>query len=346
MRITDTVRVQAELVKYFGTCIGVWFTARAQDDSREIYGVNQGSGKATLPLSYYAETLNRKPSTIYKYLAEAKKKGLIRSYQVSSHQVSEPYVTIYYTSLEKVAQSAGIENIGPVSEVDINKLKDLKITATEITAMGLQRESAHKAKLDEEQRLKENNQGSIKVQIPDPMKVADPSCGTPARALGYNNRFLFVSENFLDYGGSQETIGQRLGISSRTVQRHLSNSYRLKPSPVRKFRANLEPALKRQIAIRLKRSFKPMGRSSRDAEIASDERRILKIGDRYFEARNNIYALNHCLVPCRFRRHSYKKNFRSQSEVRGGAHDKNILSSENNFREREGFLIMSLNQEN
>jgi hypothetical protein len=56
---------------------------------------------------------------------------------------------------------------------------------------------------------------------------------------------------FKFYGGSQEAIAQLRGLSSSTVSRHLSNSYRLAASPVRKFRSELPPISKKQLLERL-----------------------------------------------------------------------------------------------
>lgn len=300
----DSIRFPSQLVTHYGACSKIWLLARALDDSRDKYWFSQGCGIATLCITATKKQLNRGGSTIYRYLAIAKQKGLIRHYSITGD-----WVTIYYTSLENAARLAGFESIGPVSEIEISELESLTVTATEIEAAGLQRESFHAAKLTEQERLKANNQGSIKVRMVDPVQLTSPPCGKPARVLGWlGQRWVCLSEGFIVYGGSQEAIADRRGVSVRTVQRHLSNSYRLSPSPVRGCRADLAPIVKRQVAVRLPRTYKPVGKASRDSEIAFDEKRILKIGDRHFEAGVNIYCLPHDLIPCRFRRHIYKKS--------------------------------------
>ena len=310
----NSIRFPSRLITYYGACSKIWLLARALDNSRDKFWFSQGCGIATLSITATKKQLNRGSSTIYRYLAIAKQKGLIRRYRVTGD-----WVTIYYTSLENAARLAGFDSIGPVSEIEIADLESLTVTATEVEAAALQRESFHVAKLNEQERLKANSQGSIKVRMVDPVRLTSPPCGTPARVLGWlGQRWVCVSEGFVLYGGSQKAIALRRGVCIRTVQRHLSNSYRLVASPVRKYRSNLTPIIKRQVALRLPRAFKPLGRASRDSEIAYAEKRILKVGDRYFELKTNIYSLPHCLVPCKFRRRRFHKENLSIAETGSG----------------------------
>ena len=263
----DSTRFPVRLLPYYGPCLRIWLLARILDDSIDKYGSSQGSGIATLPLSFICKQLKRKISTIRRDLAEAKQKGLIRDYHTSGD-----WVKIYCTSLEKAARLAGLESLGPVGEIGIEELEDLAIVATEIETDSLQRESFHAARLEKQERLKANNQGSVKVRMIDPVQLTNPPCGKPARVLGFGGeRWVYVSEGFVLYGGSQKKIAHHQGVCTRTVQRRLSNSHRLSASPVRKYRANLKPIIKRQVAQRLPRTFKPLGRASRDSEIAFEE---------------------------------------------------------------------------
>jgi transposase len=331
--LIDSIRFPSKLVTHYGVCSKIWLLARALDNSRDKFWFSQGCGIATLSIAATKKQLNRGSSTIYRYLAIANQKGLIRRYSITGD-----WVTIYYTSLENAALLAGFESIGPVSEIEFSELESLTVTATEVETAGLQRESVYAARLEKQERLKANNQGSVKVQMVDPVRLTSPPCGTPARVLGWlGQRWVCVSENFVVYGGSQKAIALRRGVSVRTVQRHLSNSYRLSPSPVRKCRAELAPIIKRQVAVRLPRAFKPLGRASRDSEIAFEEKRILKIGDRYFEQRANVYSLPHCLVPCKFRRRRFhKKNLSIAESVSPGLTEGNLNKASLSEEGRKG----------
>lgn len=293
--MVDYCRFPAQLYPHFGPCLKIWLLARTWDDSRETHWHSKGSGKATFSLLAAKRILNRGFSTIRRYLAQAHQKGLIRCYRLKGD-----WVEIYYASLERAARAAGLDAIGPIADINLEQLEDLNIIATEVEADALQRESFYAAKLNEQERLKEKNQSSD-IRMTDPMTLIAPTCGRPARVLGWiNDRWVLVSEGFIPYGGSQKAIASRRGVSPRTINRHLSNRYRLQPSPIRDYRAGVAPVLKRQIAQRMRSSTAWICRQF-------ERGRVLEIGSRYFYARVNIYALPHELIPSRFRRRAYKK---------------------------------------
>ena len=139
----------------------------------------------------------------------------------------------------------------------------------------------------------------------NPSDLLRPTCEFPARVLGRTDRWIYVSEGFIAYGGSQKSVATVRDVTSRTVERHLSSRYRETPSPVKKYREDLSPLLKGQIAQRVARS------RSKDflaaAKYFGEAGKFFQMGDRVFERKCNIYAeFDFNLVRCRFRRRRLK----------------------------------------
>jgi len=120
-------------------------------------------------------------------------------------------------------------------------------------------------------------------------------CDKLAGVLGRSQRFIFCESGFKFYGGSQEAITQSRGLSAETVSRHLSNRYRLEASPVRGFRRDLPPIIKKQLVERVPH-LKNM-----PPKICLEEGLFL-MGGEWWEPHCNVYLLDHRLVSARRRR--------------------------------------------
>ena len=132
------------------------------------------------------------------------------------------------------------------------------------------------------------------------MKLVRPSdllhpCEIPARVLAKGDRFLYCDSEFAFYGGSQEEISRRRGVSTSTVGRHLSNRYRLEQTPVRGHRAGMPPIVKKQLAERL-----PLLRGV-PPKLCREDGLFFAHSD-WFKPRCNIYAIAYRMVSCRRRR--------------------------------------------
>jgi hypothetical protein len=120
-------------------------------------------------------------------------------------------------------------------------------------------------------------------------------CDHLARVLGRSQRFIFCESGFKFYGGSQEVIAQSRGLSAETVSRHLSNRYRLEASPVRGFRRDLPPIIKKQLVEHLP------GLKNMPPKICLEEGLFL-MGGEWWKPHCNVYLLEHRLVSARRRR--------------------------------------------
>jgi len=280
------------LFKYFGRPISVWLLARHFDISPLTApgGKPKGSGIGKFTLTEASKILNRSKDHVRKLLAAAKQSGLIRNYLQQGDQIK-----VFYTSLEKVIALTDIEKLGPIAAIKIKDLANIHIIPTEVEAQHLQRASFHRQRQEEIRQIKA--EGS---DLQQPTQLIEPTtllhtCEQPARVLGRSDRFIYVEPGFRFYGGSIEAIAQSRGLSPATVSRHLSNSYRLVASPVRAFREELPPLVKKQVMERL-----PLPKNI-PAKLCREDGLVSLFGE-WWEPHCNVYVLNHRLVSARRRR--------------------------------------------
>jgi hypothetical protein len=276
----DHVRFPARLYSYFGRQMGIWLLARRFDF---IYKGNTkfvGSGVGRFTITAASVLLRRSPSRVRRLLSDAKNSGLIRNYKQRGD-----WVKVFYSSLENAIAIAKLDSIGPIASISVDSLPNLHIFATEIEAQSLQRTSLYRQGKDE------SAQGS---PLHKPEILLSPSVHL-AGVIDRGRRFVYCDRNFRFYGGSQAAIAKSRGLTSSTVSRHLSNSYRLAASPVRKFRQELPPIIKKQLAEHLPgvQIFSP--------KFCAREG-LLNLGENWYRPRCNVYLLNHQLVAARRRR--------------------------------------------
>ena len=291
----DLVRFPVRLFAHFGRQMNVWLLARRFDISRHSHnGKSKGSGVGTFSLLAASKILNRSQGHIRKLLCQAKESGLIRDY---GRDYTQPkgWVKIYYSSLEKVIALTGIEKLGPIAAINIDDLANIHIIATEVEAQNLQRASLHRQRLEEIEQIKAQglDPGQTPSQILKPIDLH--TCDYPARVLGKGDRFIYCDSDFRFYGGSQEAIAQSRGLCPATVSRHLSNGYRLVAAPVRGYRAELPPIVKKQLVEKLPQlqKFSP--------KLCTEDGLFSMHGD-WWKPHCNVYLLDHRLVSARRRR--------------------------------------------
>jgi hypothetical protein len=290
----DLVRFPSRLYSYFGPSMAVWLLARRYDLSRWATpgGKPTGSGIGQFTLTGASKILKRSKGRIRKLLNEAKESGLIRGYKQSGDKIK-----VFYTSLEKAIAIAGVNKLGPLAAIKVDDLKNLRIIATEAESQHLQRASIHQQRQEEMQQIKKKAEGSHlqqPTQLIAPTALLHP-CEKPARVLNRSDRFIYVESDFRFYGGSQEAIALARGISTSTVSRHLSNRYRLAASPVRGFREELPPLVKKQVMEHL-----PLLKNM-PTKLCQEDGLVSMFGE-WWKPHCNVYAINHRLVSGRRRR--------------------------------------------
>jgi hypothetical protein len=288
----DLVRFPSRLFPYFRRQMSVWLLARRFDISRwknPNPGKSKGVGIGKFTLTAASVILKRTPGHIRKLLRAALKSGLIRHYKQKGD-----WITVFYTSLERAIAIARLDKVGPIAAINIDDLRNLHIIATEVEAQNLQRSSFHLQRREEIAQIKPGESSGLRT----PVQLMTPTlrpCDNLARVLGRSQRFIFCESGFKFYGGSQEAIAQSRGLSAETVSRHLSNRYRLEASPVRGFRRDLPPIIKKQLVEHLPR-LKNM-----PPKICLEEGLFL-MGGEWWQPHCNVYLLDHRLISARRRR--------------------------------------------
>jgi len=287
----DLVRFPARLFKHFGGLMRVWLLARRFDISRwKHQDSSKGCGIGKFSLKAAAIILNLKAPTIRGLLRDAKKTGLIRNYKQKGD-----WVKVFYSSLEKAIALTDLEKLGPIAAVKIDDLANIHIIATEVEAQHLQRAALYRQRQEEMQQIKAQGRNPGQpTQIIAPTTLLHPSV-QPAQVLAKSDRFIYVEPGFRSYGGSQKAIAQSRGISPSTVSRHLSNRYRLAASPVRAFREELPPIVKKQV-MEKRPNLKNM-----PEKLCQEEGLVSMFGE-WWEPHCNVYLLDHRLVSARRRR--------------------------------------------
>lgn len=306
-----SIRFYPRLYSIAGRCSSLWFLARAVD--------SVGSGKAFFPLWWAGQVLNRKESTIWRYLSQCKQLGLFRYFKVT-----QDCVTIYYSSLLKSAQILGLDELGSCSdEIAITEFQSLGLIATEIETYHLQSQSFYAVKYpDQNYDPGDCPQKPIKnpIRLIEPYRFFEnPSCEKLARVLGRSKsgRFAFCSENFRVFGASQAGIAERRGLSVRQIQRHLDNSYRSGVSSVRGFRRSFSSIYKVQILHRCDKSENFRLRSAnRWGDDSVFDSYIQGSDGRFWKYCCNLYLDYRWLLRVRARRKSYKDFLSSKNRSR------------------------------
>jgi hypothetical protein len=286
----DLVRFPSRLFPYFGRQMSVWLLARRFDISRwKNSGKSKGCGIGGFSLQAAAKILNRSTGHVRKMLRAAKVSGLIRRYKQHFG-----WITVYYSSLEKAIAIAGLDKLGPVAAIKVDDLRNLHIIATEVEAQNLQRSSFHLQRREEIAQIKPGESSGLYTPA-QLMTPTSPPCSKLARVLGRSQRFIFCESGFKFYGGSQEAIAQSRGLSRATVSRHLSNRYRLEASPVRGFRRDLPPIIKKQLV-------EPVPHLKNMPPKICLEEGLFLMGGEWWKPHCNVYLLDHRLVSARRRR--------------------------------------------
>jgi hypothetical protein len=310
----DLVRFPARLFSHFGRQLSLWLLARRFDNSREKHGgKNKGSGIGSFTLLAATRILGKSEGHIRRLLREAKASGLIRRYNQSYGRI-----TVYYSSLERAIAITGLDQLGPVAAISIDNLRNLHIIATEVEAQHLQRASFYQQRQEETQQIKaqDSNPEQPTTQMVAPITLL--TCDKLARVSRKSDRFIFCEPGFRFYGGSQAAIAQLRGLSQATVSRHLSNKYRLAATPIRGFRQELPPIIKKQLVERHP-NLKNM-----PPKICLEDGLFRMNGD-WWEPHCNVYCLSHRLVSARRRRAALSPQLISgtyESKKIGGAVNK------------------------
>ncbi|NEO58641.1 MAG: hypothetical protein F6K54_39695 [Okeania sp. SIO3B5] len=298
------------LYTHYKNPLALWLYCRFYD--------RQGSGKAVIDLAECAQELQISVSTLRRWLW--RKSPLWRSCKTR-----KGIATIYYTSSHNLAARIEEKFDGGVAEIeDISDIANhhLPMLATEIELQEVQRKSryaAHQQAIERAEikylldRRKSQHRKRLNGLVPKtlaPNDLVHLPAKNLARVLWKAGVNLGVSEGFLAYGASQGRVATCRRLSTRQVQRHLSNEYRCSESPVRKFRS-IYPIFGVQIHQRLDRHRgECLDRAERrEPGFDWDSFELIVLGGawknkegRWFERKCKVYEQTVLLRKARFRR--------------------------------------------
>jgi hypothetical protein len=293
-------RLHAAIADSYRSFLKLWYWCRAID-------VN-GCGIVEIDTATVAEQLGVSARTIVNYIQAGK--SLYRHIS----KLAPGRYKLYLKSLVEVTKQRGLETFGAAAEVTIEQLKTLKITATEITALGGQKSSRYRAESRHEQPTKMGDckpkkqpskhvvsadrifEGTGLTESVGKSKTASHLC---PGALVYDSQHstLFVSSRFDHYGISQQYIADKLHRNRRTINRRLRKTTKLQL-------AKFDPANAIEREIAGEENSPQVGRFikiSRALDVAPKLRRLT------FKLLTNIYYPQWDLVSMRASRKELNK---------------------------------------
>jgi hypothetical protein len=197
-------------------CLRLWYVLRAIDD--------KGSGWLVTSFTELQKFLRCASSTLYQWLRECKKIGAIRTYSRKGD-----LLTVWLGSRRVICEHLGLDDWGTTELVELREiinLSDARAQASIATVARSQQASRHAAlyKLSPEERRKQK-----KLPLPEEIfsrqgtrLLVTGRWGTSIPyVLKVTSAKVFTSKGFIPYGCSQKSVCTNLGISDRTLRRHL-----------------------------------------------------------------------------------------------------------------------------
>jgi hypothetical protein len=181
-----------------------------------------GSGRVILSWSETKQILGCEYSTLYNWLREAKKAGAIRSYKRNGDRLE-----VWLGSLSNICKTLQLDGWGTVATLPLEEvIKNCRQHATAIVTQELQEQSRYAAykSLDKSEKQSFNMPSAFDV-----IEAGRSASLKPLRGaikipylLHISTKTAFVSKGFIPFGTSQEAVASNLGISDRSVRRHLT----------------------------------------------------------------------------------------------------------------------------
>lgn len=212
MSIRPTVRVHAALAE-LPAAIKLWYLLRLLDGS--------GCGRVRTTIASLSQEMGLSVPTIKRYLRQGREMGLYRSIV---KQWGKEEITIYLSSLFDVCLRFGIDNWGACTDVRADELRHMRAFTTQATAQRVQRHSRYLAK-------KQHKVAASAANIIDPSSCkvrGRKRVEIPGSIVKREHRFVFATEDYPCFGGSQAKISETICRSERTICRRLSNASRMK----------------------------------------------------------------------------------------------------------------------
>lgn len=175
-----------------------------------------GSGLVEISLAELCRWLNRSERSVWRYLKDAIAKKYLHSCHCEYGQLR-----IEYRGLKSLCKILGLAHMGAIGEFPLENIEHAKAHATDIQAEKLQAQSFHQMKKEFHKFAKGARQASALL-----MRSTSSAKVPGDVVIARGERLLYLGPHWRPFGGSQQGIANRLGVSLRTVQYRLSHSWR------------------------------------------------------------------------------------------------------------------------
>lgn len=307
----------------------LWYYLRALD--------TQGRGWVEVSWSQTKQILGCGYSTLYQWLREAKEAGAIYHYKRKGDRL-----TVRLGGLFNVCQTLGLNGWGAVTTLPLGEvLEKCRMLATAIATQELQERSRYAAYKSLNKSEKQTFRMPSAFDVIEMGRTASLKPIRGANKIPYllhvGAKRAFVSKGFIPFGASEVAIASSLGISDRTVRRHLTSleidrrqlvqakhAYRFIKAGIELNinDAYTEPGISYQLKGRELILHEPNGRSSSKRKdghhIPLSDNGLTTECDRFFNYygqtwmyRCNLYDLDFEFNSMRFARRKFKKQLKS-----------------------------------
>lgn len=311
----DSIKCHTEILKF--PWARLWYLCRLAD--------RQGQGIVNLSWRSLKEVLNCAASTLWHWLWTGKKDKAFRDYKKSGDRL-----TVYLGAKKQICAANDLDSWGETAYVNFDELTSLTAARSQRAAIATQKAQLASYRATERALDKDERKQYKIATIEQLFSKTTSLCRAGVRETNFllkvSDRHFFVSKGFLCYGASQEKVALSLGVSDRTLRRHL------------------EPVERRQI-VQTKYEYSRLyeenlftggggineaytiedraGHSSRVNRLVVCPARFFKCMDKIWLAKNNLYNLNYQLVKERTQRQKYKQFLSKRKNFPAECLDKN-----------------------
>jgi hypothetical protein len=275
----------ASIVQHASRAARLWVLVRSLDHPDNG---GTGSGYVEVSIAELCKWLKRSERSVWRYLREARSKGYLHRCECENG-----FLKIEYVGLRRLAKHLGLLGLGAIGEIPLSELQHAKTYATDIQVEQLQAQSFHKMKEEFGRYAK----GARKAAELLSMKSSSARVsGEVLIARGY--RLLYLAPHWRPFGASQQGIASRLGVSLRTIQNRLSNTWRR--------RRDIPVITKAQSAHQVFAEY-PKEFLLDFLKFEEDKQRYVFLGNRLFKVGCNLYDTGVLMKAQRRRQSEYRQ---------------------------------------
>ena len=259
-----------------------------------------GSGLVEISLDELCRWLNRCERSVWRYLKDALSKGYLHSCHCEYGQLR-----IEYRGLKSLCKHLGLSHMGAIGVFPLEEIEHIRAHAADIQAEKLQAQSFHQMKEEFGKYARGAKKAAELLSNPYSSSAKVPGGVCITRGA----RLLYLEPHWRPFGGSQQAIADRLGVSLRTVQYRLSNSWRGERGIAEINKAQAA----HQILEECPKSFlKDFMRLEENAS-----QRFVFLHSRLFQVRCNLYDTGVLLRCQRYRQAEYREELEACYKMRG-----------------------------